>query len=296
MKLGWLGMPRIRQIDISLLDKIFGMEGGYVLRFSDRTMHEFFANDLNINIDDSRYAVDGSSKARRLRCFLRLADAPTAARVLHALWDQREGFQQLHNEPETMPDAHGQLIAIIHRIQGGGAAQPTQSGPAPDKAIYPILLAEFMGLHTLDPHPRGYVFETFLRKAFTLHGLLARGGFRNTGEQIDGSFYMEGETYLFEAKWHNAPTPAHDLHAFQGKINERPTWARGLFVSYAGFTVVGLVAFGKGKSVVCMDGLDLHECLSRQIPLNDVLEQKVRRSVETGEVLARVRDLFPAKG
>jgi hypothetical protein len=292
-------MPRIRQIDVSVLDKIFGMVGGYVLKFSDRRMREFFAHDLNIDIDDPQYAVDGSSKARRVRCFLRLVDAPTAVRVLYALWEQRETSRVLRNEPETMPNAHGQLLAVIDRIQGGGVASqsrlPGQAVPAFDLSLYPDLLGALMGLHQMEPHPRGYAFETFLRKAFTMHGLLARGGFRITGEQIDGSFYMEGETYLFEAKWHDAPTAADDLWAFQGKISQRTTWARGLFVSYSSFTEEGLIAFGRGNSVVCMDGLDIHDCLSRQIPLNHVLEQKVRRSVETGEVLARVRDLFPAK-
>jgi uncharacterized protein YjbI with pentapeptide repeats len=28
-----------------------------------------------------------------------------------------------------------------------------------------------------------------------------RGSFRLIGEQIDGSFHLEGETYLLEAKW-----------------------------------------------------------------------------------------------
>ena len=42
-----------------------------------------------------------------------------------------------------------------------------------------------------------------------------------------------------------------------------------------------------------MDGLDLSDALSRELALNHVLEQKVRSSVETGSVLARVRDLFP---
>ena len=89
------------------------------------------------------------------------------------------------------------------------------------------------------------------------------------------------------------PDPRSRLHAFQGKLNARVNWARGLFVSYSGFTQDGLTAYGRGGSVVCMDGLDLHDALQGEIPLNHVLEHKVRRSVETGEVLARVRDLFP---
>ena len=104
---------------------------------------------------------------------------------------------------------------------------------------------------------------------------------------------LAGETYLLEAKWHNRMTPAADLYTFQGKLNARVSWARGLFVSYSGFTPDGLNAYGRGScSVVCMDGLDLHDALKREIPLDHVLEHKVRRSVETGEVLARVRDLF----
>jgi hypothetical protein len=107
---------------------------------------------------------------------------------------------------------------------------------------------------------------------------------------------LAGATYLLEAKWHNEQTPAADLHIFQGKLNARVTWARGLFVSYSGFTEDGLTAYRRGGpgSVVCMDGLDLSDALRGEIPFNHVLEQKVRRSVETGEVLARVRDLFPS--
>ena len=42
-----------------------------------------------------------------------------------------------------------------------------------------------------------------------------------------------------------------------------------------------------------MDGLDLFETLNRELPLNYVLESKVRRAAETGLPFARVRDLFP---
>lgn len=42
-----------------------------------------------------------------------------------------------------------------------------------------------------------------------------------------------------------------------------------------------------------MDGFDLYETLDREIPLNHVLEQKVRKAAETGCPFTRVRDLFP---
>ena len=58
----------------------------------------------------------------------------------------------------------------------------------------------------------------------------------------------------WEAKWQNAPTGAADLYVFEGKIHEKATWSRGLFVSNSGFSRDGLDAFGRGKRLVCMDG------------------------------------------
>jgi hypothetical protein len=101
------------------------------------------------------------------------------------------------------------------------------------------------------------------------------------------------KTYLIKAKWQAAPTGVADLHTFHGKLERKAAWTRGLFVSNSGFTEDGLVAFGRGKRVECMDGLDLFDTLSRELPLNCVLESKVRRAAETGLPFARVRDLFP---
>jgi restriction endonuclease Mrr len=75
-------------------------------------------------------------------------------------------------------------------------------------------------------------------------------------------------------------TGAADLHAFHGKVEEKAAWTRGLFISQSGFTDDGLHAFGRGKRVVCMDGLDLYE----------------RRAAETGRPFIRVRDLRRGTG
>src|SRR3546814_695086 len=88
--------------------------------------------------------------------------------------------------------------------------------------------------------------------------------------------------------------PYTTLFRSHGKIEQKAAWTRGLFVSNSGFSGDGLVAFGRGKRVICMDGLDLYEMLDREIPLNQVLERKVRRAAETGMPFLRVRDLFPS--
>lgn len=87
-------MSNIRSIDMMFLDDIFDMGGGYVLNFSDRTFAQFFSEELNIDINDPVYARTGSSKGKRLRCFLQTVDKPTIVQTLKALWEYREALRQ----------------------------------------------------------------------------------------------------------------------------------------------------------------------------------------------------------
>lgn len=287
-------MPNIRSIDMLFLDQLFEMGGGYVLNFSDRTMSRFFAEELNVDIDDPTYAEHGGSKGKRLRCFLQKVEIPAVVKTLKALWEYREAIRMRDGKAEQIENAQGRLLSLINRLEGKPDAQPAEA----PKAAYdrPKLLAlrnDLIAFAQLAPQARGYAFETLLRELFNVFGLQAREPFRLKGEQIDGSFVLQGETYLIEAKWQAAQTGVADLHTFHGKLEQKAAWTRGLFVSNSGFTEDGLAAFGRGKRVVCMDGLDLFDTLSRELPLNHVLESKVRRAAETGFPFARVRDLFP---
>lgn len=47
-------MADLKTIDKQVLEKLFQIQGGYVLDFSDRTMREFFNDDLSINIYDKK--------------------------------------------------------------------------------------------------------------------------------------------------------------------------------------------------------------------------------------------------
>lgn len=291
-------MPKIKTLDMKFLDEVFGMESGYVLDFSDRTMGSFFRDELNIDIDDDRYAANGTSKAKRLRCLLQLVDAQTAVRVLEALWGYRTGLRATRGGAETVHNAHGRLLALVDQLMGkGGAPSSTLFGQRPvqayDQNAFPHLKGELMRVQSLAPQERGYAFEQSLTQLFNAFGLRGRDGFRLKGEQIDGSLEHEGETYLVEAKWQAAPTDAADLHVFHGKLEQKAAWARGIFFSNSGFTPDGLHAFGRGKRVVCMDGFDIYDALDRALPLNHVIASKVRRAAETGEAFVRVRDLFP---
>lgn len=288
-------MANFKTADMRVLDRVLEMEGGWVLDFSDRRIAEFFLDDLNIDFNDPRYAANGTSKAKRLRTFLQTVDKGTAARALRELLRYRVDFYRTTSKQDDVPNAEGMLLEVIGRLEGTVTDLGNhQRVPTPANVPVPVetLKSELMALNPLSPQQRGYAFERFLITLFKAYGLQPNSPFRLVGEQIDGSFKFEGEFYLIEAKWQDARTPAADLRNFYGKVQGKASWTRGLFVSNSGFTDEGLHAFGRSKSIVCMDGLDIWTMLDRKIPLPEVLDRKLRRAAEHGDVFRSVMDLF----
>lgn len=288
---------KLKTIDIKLLDDVFEMGGGYVLDFSNQTFSEFFYEELNIDIDSPIYEINGTSKAKRLRTYLRQATQSNLLKTLLALWEYRETIRRRSGEKETLTGAKEEFFHLIKKL-GGEPPETITTQPVQrnflnlSDELAGDLLNKLMKVSALDPKPRGFAFEIFLKELFDANGMDGRNSFRVIGEQIDGSFDMLGETYLLEAKWTSKPIGAEDLRSFNGKVEEKASWSRGLFVSDSGFTEVGLTAFGKGKRLVCMDGLDICEMLERKLSLQEVLSKKVRRAAETGNPFVRLRDLF----
>ena len=67
-------MANLTTNEKQILEKLFQMGGGYVLNFSDRTMGEFFKDDVGVDIYDEKYNYASGSKANRMRGFWREAD------------------------------------------------------------------------------------------------------------------------------------------------------------------------------------------------------------------------------
>jgi len=146
------------------------------------------------------------------------------------------------------------------------------------------------------PQTRGFALEKFLQDVFEAHGLAPRSSFRLVGEQIDGSFQLNADVYLVEAKWQSQPTAQEDLLVFQGKVEGKSGWSRGLFLSMSGFSEEGLVAFSHGRAtkIIGMSGQDLYVVLSGEVRLERAIEMKVRRAGESGEVYVPLFDLVRA--
>ncbi len=73
------------------------------------------------------------------------------------------------------------------------------------------LVEELICLSSLEPASRGLAFEGFLKDLFSAFKLAPKEAFRLVGEQIDGSFQYQEETYLVEATWRNERVGQEEL-------------------------------------------------------------------------------------
>ena len=201
-----------------------------------------------------------------------------------------------------------QVVALFKKDTKAIPVSTAPAAPAPQRAV-PVATAApaattatdlqqlkeaFDELLTMAPHRRGYAFQDFLNKLFHDYHLDPRNAFRLMGEEIDGSFELDGHVYLMEAKWQEKPTGQADLLVFNGKVEGKSTWARGLFISYNGFSKEGLHAFarGKGTRIIGIDGHDIQYILNGQISLPRAINKKARRAVETNEFFVPISELI----
>ena len=67
-------MSTLNTNEKQILEKLFQMGSGYVLNFSDRTIGEFFCDDVGIDIFHQKYNYASGSKANRMRGLWQVAD------------------------------------------------------------------------------------------------------------------------------------------------------------------------------------------------------------------------------
>lgn len=128
----------VTSLDMRAIDSVLEMGGGYVLDFSDRTFAEFFA-EHGVRIDDRRYSIQGTSKAKRLRYFLRTASAPLSGKILASLLQHR-----LVSKPDGLADP--ELTAYIKAVERLGGAVPAELKASRPTAAGPTTEAELLRL------------------------------------------------------------------------------------------------------------------------------------------------------
>jgi len=268
----------------SKFEKLLGMESGYVLDFSNRSFAEFVRDSTGRDIYDSRYDYEGGSKANRLRAFWQKEDNSVVGKLMSAMLDYSDATgpsqevcrlivaRLLQKSPDPQPDTSSQ-----QKEQSSREQQRSQ-------ALRQLKEDFFQLAADRDRNRAGLALEKLLNRLFEIFELRPRQPFRVVGEQIDGSFELEGQVYLLESKWENDPLPEADLLVFRGKIEGKSTFTRGVFIALNDISIPARDAITRGKapSFFVMNGHDLMMILSEAISLTEFLRKRVRLLAEEG--------------
>ncbi|MFA5971176.1 MAG: hypothetical protein WC780_02395 [Lentimicrobiaceae bacterium] len=113
-------MASLKQTDILILEKLFEMGGGYVLNFSNTSFQQFIYNVCKLDIYDSKYAVYGDSKAKRLRMFWQVESDKTVGIMINemlAYWKTNRKINALEiNKNEALIFNDG--LRMANRLRG----------------------------------------------------------------------------------------------------------------------------------------------------------------------------------
>lgn len=142
-------MASLSTNDKQALEKLFQMRGGYVLNFSDRTMGEFFNDDVGINIYDEKYNYASGSKANRIRGFWQVANDSLVGKSIAKLIEYIENQILIGNLQQN--DFSQNLIDNGKRISDRLLGKQTQqSGITEDEFLKKEFSEVSIGLLQLD--------------------------------------------------------------------------------------------------------------------------------------------------
>lgn len=139
---------------------------------------------------------------------------------------------------------------------------------------------------TINPQSRGFAFEKLIKAKLDNENLEPRSGYKPTAEQIDGSFFWEGRTFLLEAKWEKDKLPASSVYTFQGKLNGKFHTTSGVFLAVNGYNkdVEEGLKIGKSLNIVLFDGSDIRLIFNNEVSFLEVLKFKLRQAGDTGSL------------
>ena len=154
-------MADLSTIEKQILEKLFQMGGGYVLNFSDRTMEEFFRDDLGIEIYCEKYNYNSGSKANRMRGFWLNADNQTVGNSIIKLLEYINSQVLIDNlQKQDFPDDRMRAgIDIAHRLLGGSQKIENKSKATFQNGNINILLQKDIFTHVQDLLNSGHYFN-----------------------------------------------------------------------------------------------------------------------------------------
>lgn len=103
-----------------IIEQFLEMGQGYVLDFSDRTFRIFIGDVTGIDVDNEKYLANGSSKANRLRTFIKLEPDHIVAALFREMHELKR-ITCVERGKEFANALGGEFYKIIERLTQGNS-------------------------------------------------------------------------------------------------------------------------------------------------------------------------------
>lgn len=287
-------MAIFTSIENCMIEAAFDMGGGLVLDFNNRTFAEFIEEQLGFD-PYTKPQYGSLSKAKILRKLLKDEKNEFAGKLILKLIEYRE-FKEISNSGDKYIPKLIELGNIkLGKTKDSFKIHENKSINITDfnsnKYLTDLLNIE---KSQLSQQQKGYAFEQFLNQLFKALNLSPRASYRTATDQIDGSFLLDGNTVLLEAKYRGASPSKDDLIIFANKIATKSQFTRGLFICQAKIPdyVVDYFKLTERKTFIVMTVEELYLVLSESQDPVGVLRQKFRYLEETGIVFKHYREII----
>lgn len=276
-----------------LIESVFGMSGGYFLNFSNREFEEFMLDVTGYNVYQK---YPGLSKAKTFREFYKDETDPYVGKaIVMAINYMKENGLVTNDLNEKIEN----LYKYGERLLGKDNVRFKSKESTPEIKNEPVTNYDSLNLSLLEiekipsPQAKGYAFEKYLNSLFKAFNLSPHASYRTEYDQIDGSFILDGNTILVEAKYRVNAIPKDDLLLFTQKIASKSHFPKGLFITYSPVDDRAIEYFiDRSARIVIMTVQELFLMCQNKYPLPEILRAKFRALDERGIIFKHIMEIM----
>jgi hypothetical protein len=260
-----------------LIESVFGMSGGYFLNFSNRDFEEFMRDVMGYSVY-TKYP--GLSKAKIFREFYKdETDSYVGKAIVMAINHMRENSLITDDLKERTDNLYKFGVKLLGKANTQFKSKESTSEVENESLIdYDSLNQSLLEIEKISsPQAKGYAFEKYLNSLFKAFDLAPHASYRTEYDQIDGSFVLDGNTILVEAKYRTNAIPKDDLLLFSRKIESKSHFPKGLFITYSPVDAKAIEYFtDRSARIIILTVQELFLICQNKHSLPKVLQAKFR--------------------
>lgn len=266
-----------------LIESVFDMGGGYVLNFTNRLFGEFMQDVVQYDIYQK---YPNMSKAKIVRAYMQDETDQYVGKLIIMLLNYMKDTGLVTSNNIEKVERLSELGQKLLGKRNTQKSQTTTTAVHQEKQAvnYETLNTSLLEIDKIqNKQTRGYAFEKYLNALFNAFDLEPHASYKTDNDQIDGSFLLNGNTVLIEAKYRTNAIPKNDLILFSNKVQNKSHYAKGLFITYSEVEQKAIEYYNdKGARIVVLTVQELFMMCQNKYSLVRLLQEKFRILDERG--------------